>query len=111
MPARPRTPNPAPSILASIPTPGGSNGDHPGRAAGGGEWGSGMNDAAFFDQVGTAARGADITERPSNPPPVSAMSGAMQSRTITVRRWGQSDDIFWRASETGEKLGPAFYRF
>lgn len=74
-----------------------------------------MNDG-FFDKVGTEVdsrgdgrnfSGAEVASAAPQPPSAYPSS----SGAITARRWAQSDDIFWPASETTETLEPAFYRF
>lgn len=72
-----------------------------------------MND--FFERVGTE-RDADKNGTSGSitqpaPPSVSYQIAETSRGVVTVRRWAQSDDVFWPASETIERLEPAFYRF
>lgn len=72
-----------------------------------------MNDG-FFDRVGTETLQSNmgstgLEAKPALPAPISGHS--LQTGTMTVRRWAQSDDVFWPASETRETLPAAFYRF
>lgn len=74
-----------------------------------------MND--FFERVGLETQ--KYSEVAPSAPQAS-YGGNIEAATpslrqnggqITVRRWAQSDDVFWPASETCERLDPAFYRF
>lgn len=68
----------------------------------------------FFDVVGTQAQPAgNVSAYGSEPQPACPPSTApyLPGGQITARRWAQSDDVFWPASETCETLAPAFYRF
>jgi hypothetical protein len=60
----------------------------------------------FFEMVGTEA---EPSGRSSNVKPV--LETAALRGTVAIRRWSKSDDIFWPASDTVEKLDSGFYRF
>jgi hypothetical protein len=64
----------------------------------------------FFEKVGTEASTSVERSRGDSPQSPHMHNDQLHGR-ITVRRWAQSDDIFWPASETRETLEPAFYRF
>jgi hypothetical protein len=72
------------------------------------------SDQDFYQNVGTdtrrrgeAASGFEVAQTAPQPSaPAHIIHGA-----VTIRRWAQSDDIFWPASETCEMLEPGFYRF
>lgn len=68
----------------------------------------------FFERVGTETNRAGAAQRGDAPQsslqPVKAVARLPDGR-VTIRRWSQSDDVFWPASETVDKLEPAFYRF
>lgn len=71
-----------------------------------------MND--FFERVGTersesgsGERAGMLTVSYADPPTTASPHAGL----VTARRWAQSDDVFWPASETCETLAPAFYRF
>lgn len=62
----------------------------------------------FYERVGTETSGRATNQAEGAP---QAVSAAPSMGVITIRRWAQSDDVFWPASETVETLEPAFYRF
>jgi hypothetical protein len=64
----------------------------------------------FFERVGTETTGAG-SNRGDAPQAAQAIGPSISRGVVTIRRWAQSDDIFWPASETVEKLEPAFYKF
>lgn len=69
----------------------------------------------FFERVGTNAREQRGEGQAGNEPapPISnpGLPTTRPTGSVTVRRWARSDDIFWQASETIERLEPAFYKF
>jgi SpoVK/Ycf46/Vps4 family AAA+-type ATPase len=70
----------------------------------------------FFERVGTQVNESHpgaIQAEPSTPTtyPTDGMRKAIAFGQIAHRRWSQADDLFWPASETCERLEPAFYRF
>lgn len=69
----------------------------------------------FFDRVGTESGVANFSNNLNCAPQASYVTPetvpSHTSGIITARRWAQSDDVFWPASETCETLQPAFYRF
>ena len=60
----------------------------------------------FFERVGTEAESSGR----STPMPTETERSVLHG-AVTIRRWARSDDVFWPAAETVEKLEPGFYRF
>lgn len=71
----------------------------------------------FFELVGTEIRqghglaGGEVVQRNYAEQAPPSATAASIGGVVTARRWAQSDDVFWPASETCETLTPAFYRF
>jgi hypothetical protein len=67
--------------------------------------------AAFFEKVGTASPNATKGKLKQGLDSESEQLSGKPSAAGPVPRWAKSDDLFWPASETCERLEPGFYRF